>query len=398
MDEQELSILYRPRINIERDYHSDGIIQHEPVQNIPEEVIEEQKLIPDIPTPLEQVATEARQTAAQLLRIRNITEVLPPPIQDTTQKLIDTVITTTLVDLIEVEDIEKEKKYDVYPSTEEEPDETETEPDDWPVMTSSDFTFVVEENKDVWDLAREQYLSDSIAMANMFSEAYNDKLQGYVYQLISAMDEIGLTDIAMLNQPYEGESVTGIPPNYQHLNDIIAREQEVLSDYADLFRKTHDSNATQTIFTAFDVISQERVRYLKEQYANKPADSYIDVYDRDYLADSRTEYERKYVAARTNVYKFLRSAVEMSAAMFDAHLRLAISKCSLLAKDVNIFAKKEYEVETVSNGTAMPVTGNTGNNTQQVSEQSKQNASGSVKQTGSNIQVTPIANKTAGQA
>ena len=142
MDEQELSILYRPRINIERDYHSDGIIQHEPVQNIPEEVIEEQKLIPDIPTPLEQVATEARQTAAQLLRIRNITEVLPPPIQDTTQKLIDTVITTTLVDLIEVEDIEKEKKYDVYPSTEEEPDETETEPDDWPVMTSSDFTFV----------------------------------------------------------------------------------------------------------------------------------------------------------------------------------------------------------------------------------------------------------------
>ena len=38
MDEKDLDILYRPKIEIERDYYSDGVIPHEQkVENITEE-------------------------------------------------------------------------------------------------------------------------------------------------------------------------------------------------------------------------------------------------------------------------------------------------------------------------------------------------------------------------
>jgi len=143
-----------------------------------------------------------------------------------------------------------------------------------------------------------------------------------------------------------------VPANYQHLNDIIVKNQDIVNEYQDILRKTHDLYTTDATLTAYNIASQKRIRYLKEQYKPETAGNYIEMYDKNYLADSRNEMEQNYIAARTNVYKLLHSMSQISKEMLDTQLKVAIAKCSLLAKEVNIFAKKEYEAAEVSNTTA----------------------------------------------
>lgn len=356
MDERDLSLLYRPQVEIERDYHSDAVIRHEQVTNEPEEVRTE---VPEIPTDIEEAIQQKKDAVDKLIRIRKITPVLPTLLQPTINDFLDTVIIWTATGIPQLEEVKEtdeetpdEEKYEVPGNIVDEgaPD-AEPSDDEWPVMTSSGFVFNVIKNKDIWDQARDQYLLDSAAIQEDFSEEYNNVMEGYVYQLVSAMDEIGLDAPEYLNYEYEGETVTGVPANYQHLNDIIVRNQDVVNEYSDIFRKTHDAYTTYGILAAYDVASQERIRYLKEKYKSETAGNYIEMYDKNYLAKSRDELEQKYVAARTNVYKLLHSASQVTKEILAAQLELAISKCSLLAKDVNIFAKKEYENLEYENST-----------------------------------------------
>lgn len=374
MDEKDLSILYRPQVDIERDYRSDGVILHEPVTNeTPEQ--KQERTVPEVQTDLEEARDRAAEVVRKLIRIRKITPVLPTDAQETVNDLLDTVIVWTGMEIPKLEEIIEqdkakpdEEKYEIPGNDvtvpehieEEEPsveslDETETESEssdnEWPVMTSSGFVFNVIKNKDSWDLAYDQYLLDSTEIQEDFAEEFNNVMEGYVYQLVSAMDEIGLDAPEYLNMPYEGESVTGVPTNYQHLNDIIVRNQDTVSDLCDIFRKTHDEYTTYGILAAYDVASQERIRYLKEKYKDETAANYIEMYDKNYLAKSRDEFEQRYVTARTNVYKLLHSASQITKEILAAQLELAISKCSLLNKEVNIFAKKEYENMEYANST-----------------------------------------------
>lgn len=388
MDEKDLSILYRPQVDIERDYRSDGTIRHTLPDNIPEEKREPE--VPEIPDDIERGIQQAYEAGEKILRIRKITEVMPPRAKQTVDDLLDTVmvwIGLTIEQLNKVKEEEPDEIHEIVTDPEPIPEEAATEPaqnedetvaaseDDWPVMTSSGFVFDVIKNKDIWDIAHEQYLLDSAAIQEDFAEEYNNVMEGYVYQLVSTMDEIGLDEPEYLNYEYEGESVTGVPTNYQHLNDIIVRNQDIVNEYQDIFRKTHDLYTTDAILTAYDVASQARVRYLKEQYKSGTAGNYIEMYDKNYLADLRGEMESRYISARTNVYKLLHSAAQISKEMLAAQLELAISKCSLLSKEVNIFVKKEYESEGYSNtteGTIKDISAGSGSETKQVTEPVKQ--------------------------
>ena len=385
MNEKDLSIFYRPETNLERDYRSEAVVQHQLPDNRTEEEKIAQSSVQEIPDEIDAAIQNSVEAGNKLMRIRKITEVMPPRMKNTVDDFLDTIMIWIGVTVDELEKVKKEEppedeKHEIYQNgpipksattkTEESvkeeseisiPDETETESeqpndeqieDEWPTMTSSGFVFDIVKNKDIWNMAHDQYLLESSAMQEDFADEYNNIMEGYVYQLVSAMDEIGLDMPEYLNYAYEGETVTGVPVNYQHLNDIIVKNQDVIDEYQDIFRKTHDLYTTDAILTAYDVASQKRIRYLKEQYKQETAGNYIEMYDKNYLADSRNEMEQNYIAARTNVYKLLHSMSQISKEMLAAQLKLAISKCSLLAKEVNIFAKKEYEAAEVSNTTA----------------------------------------------
>lgn len=357
MDENNLSLLYRPDINIERDYRSDGTILHELPTNEPEV---SQQTTPNVSDDITQAINTTKDTVEKLIRIRKITPVLPTLIQPTINDLLDTVIIWTANEVPKLEEIQQEEEEKPDEEKHEVPgtvsDEGTSEPeqsdDEWPTMTSSGFIFDVKKNKDVWDMARDQYLLDSVAIQEDFADEFNNVMEGYVYQLVSAMDEVGLDAPEYLNHAYEGETVTGVPTNYLHLNDIIVKNQDVVNEYADIFRKTHDEFETYRVLASYDIASQKRIRYLKEKYKDGTAANYIEMYDKNYLGQSRDNIEKAYIEARTNVYKLLHSACQITKETLDTQLELAISKCSLLAKEVNIFAKKEYENMVYENSTA----------------------------------------------
>ena len=282
------NLFYRPQIEPTRDYRSDGIILHQNPDNTP-----------DTGTPIEldsniqKVYDRNVETVDRLLRIRQITPLLPKKIVDRINYIIDSVVIHAVEDnegpVQEIIDEEKEKKREEK-ERDEEPtgtyevpaSGTPDEDDDyeWPEMTSSGFDIRVRENKNIWDMAREQYLTDSSLMREAFSLKYNTSLEGYVYQLMTAMDEVGIESPETLNFEYEGQTVTGISQDNQHLSDIIVRNQNVLNEMTGLFEKTHDLYKTQEVFGAFDTISQERIRYLKERYSNTTAQNDLEMYDK----------------------------------------------------------------------------------------------------------------------
>ena len=91
MDEKDLSILYRPQVEIERDYRSDGVILHElPDNATPEE--KQQSAVPEIPDEITKAIQNSYEAGSTLLRIRKITEILPAHMKPTVDDLLDTVM------------------------------------------------------------------------------------------------------------------------------------------------------------------------------------------------------------------------------------------------------------------------------------------------------------------
>ena len=368
-------LFYRPHIEPTRNYRSDGVILHEEPDNSSQTESKEEL------TSQEEVYKRNTETVEKLLRIRKITPLLPPKIVETINTIVDTTIAKIYIENEEEirPEIEKEGTEIVLPpevkfirptekkeesknqpqrSQEQYPYQIPTsgEPDkdgdyEWPEMTSSGLIFDVQKNKDIWDIAKEQSQKDLSLICENFSNEYSSILEGYIYQLLTAMDEAGLSNPEALNFEYEGETVTGVPENYQHLNDIIVRNQRIINEKCDIFRKTHDLYSTSAAFASFDTISQERTRYLKERYKDTISSGYLEIYDKNLLVMSREEYENKYKQARSNIYKFLHSTVVLSADMLSLALASNIAKCSLVKKGVDIFKKKEYENTTYSNST-----------------------------------------------
>lgn len=378
-------LFYRPHIEPTRDYHSDTVILHEEPQNtIPISV-------KDNLTEMEKAYVRNVETAERLLRIRKITPLLPNNIIETINTILDIVVTgawydnerhiraiiemggTTIIQTPEGETdedgqgiqikitfedpkSEKESKDTATKGTYEIPTSGETDEDgdyEWPEMTSSGYELQVEENKNIWDLANEQYLADQSLIREAFSFEYNDIMEKYIYQLLTAMDEAEISDPEALNIEYEGETVSGIQENNQHLNDIIVRNQIKLKEYGDLFASTHGLYQTSGVLSSFDVIAQERIRYLKERYEESSAPNYLEMYDKNLLAGIRDQYESKYRIARANTYKFFHSAAALSADMLSLALDSNLAKCSLIKKGIDIFKKKEYQNEAVSNSTSV---------------------------------------------
>lgn len=362
-DKRMDDLFYKPHVEPTRDYHSNAVILHERVTNVPE--------TSDTPEhPLTQTVRDLEETVDKLLQVRQITTLLPEQIVKTIDYILDTLIFQAEVEKDEIitiiendppapetpEDPEGgiiKPAYDKSYPIKENNDELDNEEDTvWPEMIGSGFNFEVVPAKNIWELANEQYLQDSCAIKKLFVNEYNGYLESYIYQLMTTMDEAGVSVPETLNVAFEGETVSGIGTEYQHLSDLIVRNQIALNEMTGLFQKTHDSYTTNSILTAWDIASQTRIRYLKERYSSTAAANYIEMCDKNLLQASRDTYEDRYVQTRNEVYRFLHSAAVLSGDMLNLHLASNLAKCSLLKKGVNIFAKKEYANEQFENTTS----------------------------------------------
>ena len=342
------NIFYRPQVEIDRNYKTDGVID----KITPEESPEESKS-----TSNQDLLTKAEKVTDALIRVRKVLPILPEGLPNILQDIIDNLIFQTEIEkdkLIEIID-EENPIETTTPEGESEPiDKPEPIIDDdgfiWDDPEPLDYTITVVKTKLNDQMALEQYLKDSIYIKEDFIKNLNDVLQDYIYPLISMMDESGVGSIQYLNLSYDGTSVSGYDDNDQHLNDTIVRNQLINEEQIRLFNKTHDANTTLSVLMAFDLAAQQRIRYYSEQY-DLGVSNFTEMYRRMTLEKARKAYEYRYANARKNVYKYLNSAVRISDDLLKLALDEKASKCYLLTQDINIFARKEYEAVAYENST-----------------------------------------------
>lgn len=357
MDEDiKKNIFYQPNINIERRYDTNGKI-FKSVSPDDSNTTGNNKT-----TENEDIYDRAVKVGEQLLRIRSVMKILPEDTVKIIQDIVDKAIFDNEIKKEEIKKIidqdkkdeEDNKRVDVYPndtSSEATDDATPSSNSEfWEDPDPIDVTINVVRRKDDSELANEQYLADSTKIKEDFSYKLNNVFQDYIYPLMTVMGEVGLNSITYLNLDYEGESITGVQTDDKHLHDTIVRNQTIMDEKNRKFAKTHGTNMTLAVMTAFDVVAQERTRYYSEEY-DIGLNSFAGMYKRNILEETKKEYDDKYMKAKMNMYKYMDSAVTITDDILKSSLRSNVAKCYLLTQDVNIYARKDYESVSYQNTT-----------------------------------------------
>lgn len=349
------NIFYRPELDIERDYSTTGSVTKTSTTDSGSSNTRT--------TELEDYLTRAEKTQDDLLQIRKVIDLLPDKTATIIKDLVDKLIFQGEDEKEKIKEIIKQDKKDdeenvrrdEYKSNPDSRSPGETVLDDgqitfWKDPEPLDLTITVVKTKDLGELAYEQYLKDSTALKEDFAYKLNSVMQDYIYPLITVMGEIGLDSKTYLTLDYEGESITGVKDDDKHLHDAIVKNQTIIDEKNRKFAKTHSANNSLAVMTAFDITSQQRVKYYKEEY-DMGLNSFAGIYKRNLLEQSRKEYENKYAKAKINMYKYLNSSAVVTGDILKRTLEVDTSKCYLLANDVNIYARKRYEATGYQNTT-----------------------------------------------
>lgn len=355
------NIFYRPDLDIERSYQTTGSI----LKTTPIEV----PASPKQTTELEDILERAKATQEELLRIRKITDAIPIETAVILNDIIEKEIFQGIDNIKQIEELIEQDKIDeeeqsrvsIYEDNthtsepeevaDEEENKVESEEDlFWKDPEPLDLTISVVKCKEPNSLAEEQYIKDIALLREDFAFKLRSVMEEYIYPLYTVMGETGLDSLTYLNLNYEGETVSGVKLDEKHLHDIIVKNQVLIDEKNRKFAKTHSTNNTIATMMALDVVSQERVKYYAENY-DVGLNTFAGIFKRNYLEEIRREYEKKYFKAKVNMYRYLNSSLTISSDILKKTLETQVAKCYLLTKDVNIYARKDYEETAYENTT-----------------------------------------------
>lgn len=355
-EEIKNNIFYRPNVEIEKDYSTDGAIRNELVRQ------EESPAAQEISSvKLERLKEKTKETVDELLKIRDIIDALPLDLPEILNGIIEPIILLNELNLLEIDDI-LERDYidqlnevgvDTYPADIEnyKKDNSEsvieTTEEDIP-----DFDIVVTTiaTKSISSQCREEYLRDITDITSEFSRNLNGAMQGYIYPLSTILNELGLDSPDYLNFEYEGESIKDIPINLAHLNDRIVIQEAVTAEQNALMVKTHSTSVILDAINAFDAAEALRERYYNASY-NMDISSDLDIFNNNLLQKSRENSEEAYRQAKINLFKLLDSSVELMKDISSKKLEAQQAKAILLKNGINIYEHEMFETTGVNNAT-----------------------------------------------
>lgn len=358
MDENiRKNIFYRPDLEIEKNYYSEGRFEKE------SPVVGRKEFQPL--TSAEEIVKRNAEAAELLLSVYKVISFLPEQLRKTIVDIV-TELVFLITDpefnerLLESEKTDKDElvteKDDEYQNTEDytgySPYSNDSVVDEdgfvWGEPEGSGIVVEIEKLKSNFELADEQYKNDVSLIVENYAKNLAHVIQRYLCNLSVAMNETGLDKVDYLNYDYEGESVTGITDNMWHMNDTIARNQTMIDELARLFAKTHSAKNTENVIAALDIIAQERIRYFKEEY-DLELTSPLDLTNRELLRKCRQEYDNRYFAAKLDMHKYLDSGVRITEDILDKAKDMQQAKAGLLLEGVNVFTHKKYEEVHVGN-------------------------------------------------
>lgn len=357
--ENKNNIFYRPNVEIERDYSTDGAIRNELIRQ------EESPAAQEISSvKLERLKEKTKETVDELLKIRDIIDILPLDLPKILNGIIEPITLLSELNLLEIDDI-LERDYidqlnevgvETFPSGVEEYKASNQEALTGVIETTEedmpDFDIIVKTiaAKSISSQCREEYLRDITDITSEFSRNLNGAMQGYIYPLSTILNELGLDSPDYLNFEYEGESIKDIPINLAHLNDRIVIQEAVTAEQNALMVKTHSTSIILDAINAFDAAESLRERYYNASY-NMDISSDLDIFNNNLLQKSRENSEEAYRQAKINLFKLLDSSVELMKDISSKKLEAQQAKAILLKNGINIYEHKIFETTGVNNAT-----------------------------------------------
>ena len=355
--ETKNNIFYRPNVEIERDYSTDGAIRNELVRQ------EESPAAQEISSvKLERLKEKTKETVDELLKIRDIIDILPLDLPKILNGIIEPITLLSELNLLEIDDI-LERDYidqlnevgvETFPSGVEEYKASNQEALTGVIETTEedmpDFDIIVKTiaAKSISSQCREEYLRDITDITSEFSRNLNGAMQGYIYPLSTILNELGLDSPDYLNFEYEGESIKDIPINLAHLNDRIVIQESVTAEQNALMVKTHSTSVILDAINAFDAAEALRERYYNASY-NMDISSDLDIFNNNLLQKSRENSEEAYRQAKINLFKLLDSSVELMKDISSKKLEAQQAKAVLLKNGINIYEHDIFETTGVNN-------------------------------------------------
>lgn len=387
MDKQRYNLLYKPIIGPERQYRSEAKFIEEPDRVIPivpgvtpddpvEGLRELEELVPGLPAGLEfigEIVTPLRRRAeviqieAQLREEEPVVgpkpgtitlpeEEIKPWIIGTsepteTDRIPNPGFSTLVVEPIATTGVETSSVLptattgvgtsSILPGSVATVSGETAAPTDIPNIFPpvSPLTIAVETPKTLVQIAQEGYAKDQIDLQKYYLQQMRLALQRYFQHQFAFMAELGLAEVDLLTQNYDGNAVKGMSANDQHLHDTIIRSQIQRNQKARYFKKLANIEQTLTHMRNWNAAEKLRERYYSEAYGDST--QFVDSEANAVLRQNRSEYDAGYKASLYNMYKYLNSSVAMTEDILDHVLLESKSKAKLIKAGIDIFAQTQ---------------------------------------------------------
>ena len=379
MDKQRYNLLYKPIIGPERQYRSEAKFIEEPDRVIPivpgvtpddpvEGLRELEELVPGLPAGLEfigEIVTPLRRRAEVIqieTQLRNEAQLEEEPVvgpkpgtitlpgeeikpwiigtsePTETDRIPNPGFGTLTVEPTATTGVETSS---VLPGSVTTVSGETAAPTDIPNIFPpvSPLTIAVETPKTLVQIAQEGYAKDQIDLQKYYLQQMRLALQRYFQHQFAFMAELGLAEVDMLTQNYDGNAVKGMSANDQHLHDTIIRSQIQRNQKARYFKKLANIEQTLTHMRNWNAAEKLRERYYSEAYGDST--QFVDSEANAVLRQNRSEYDAGYKASLYNMYKYLNSSVAMTEDILDHVLLESKSKAKLIKAGIDIFAQTQ---------------------------------------------------------
>ena len=226
-------------------------------------------------------------------------------------------------------------------------------PENIPLLFSppSSVTVTVQTPKTLIQMSQDAYKQDQLDLQKDYLRKIRFTLQKYFTNQLALTFELNTGDIDTLTKDFDGDAVTGVSANLQHLKDTIVRSQIERNQKKRFFDKMINPSNTLQYMRMWNAAEKSKERYYGEAYGD--SSNFIDSESNALLREARASYEARYRDALYNMYKYLDSAAQMTEDILD-HISIeSKAKAKLLKENVDIYKSSADSQKTGTGTTAV---------------------------------------------
>lgn len=312
MEDKNKSILYRPILEPEKDYYSEGTIIDNDM--LSEEITEE-------------ASVSIVDTEDKLNSIKKNIKILPQSIINLIKPQLDGVekIYNKISD-IKIDNSPPQRVVRTVEKTEN----NNTDPDDVFYNTADEYIVKIEETDKI-DFIKKQYAYDMNCIINDYLNKLDTIIREYAKENIKPIAFVGAKNASVLDTEYDITANDIGDKNLLHLNDVIHKSQIIRNQKERLHKKLYDNDSMHVAMRLCEIALSEKLRYESQYY--EPVDGFMSLSNSNLLRYSVNYAEKKYKESFANLYKYLNSSVISISECVKLQINESFAKANILIRE-----------------------------------------------------------------